>query len=196
MNLESPGAAPPGLVLPPFPRTTSLAWPETAGRLSRLSARHHRPARPEVFRNVCGFSFRPEDDAFAWQPHRFRTLRPGGAAPVLAAVREPRLLFLCLPASFTGRSDSCWRPARGRNCFLFLPRSGASHPDRARPPDQPRGRHGHPHRRGGRARLPRRPGLRISIFLSIFNVHVNRVPRTGKAVGLHDYPCRVPRRPG
>ena len=36
---------------------------------------------------------------------------------------------------------------------------------------------------GGRA-------FRVSIFLSVFNVHVNRVPRTGQVVGLHYYPGR------
>src|SRR5205085_3508973 len=36
---------------------------------------------------------------------------------------------------------------------------------------------------GGRA-------LRISIFLSVFNVHVNRVPRAGRVLGIRYFPGR------
>src|SRR5207237_2929672 len=36
---------------------------------------------------------------------------------------------------------------------------------------------------GGRA-------LRISIFLSVFNVHVNRVPRSGRVLGIRYFPGR------
>jgi phosphatidylserine decarboxylase len=36
--------------------------------------------------------------------------------------------------------------------------------------------------------FPEGKALRVSIFLSVFNVHVNRIPRPGRIVGLAYYP--------
>jgi phosphatidylserine decarboxylase len=55
---------------------------------------------------------------------------------------------------------------------LLSPADGTiTHIDHVEDPDFP----------GGRA-------FRISMFLSVFNVHVNRLPRSARVVGLHYYP--------
>jgi phosphatidylserine decarboxylase len=141
-------------------------------------------------RNVCGYWFRPEDDAFAWRG-RLRLARYGlaelicfslvfaAASALLAGLAVLHPLFLApLPLVlglwlFIG---SFFRDPERRILsdpdVLVSPADGTvTHVQEVADPDFP----------GGRA-------FCVSIFLSVFNVHVNRVPRTGKVVKLHYYP--------
>ncbi len=142
-------------------------------------------------RNVCGHWFRPEDDRFGWRG-RLGLARAGLAEVVLFS-----LLFLAMSglllalgalvhAAFWGalpvvallwaevifffRDPERVPPADPE--ALISPADGTvTHVGEIEDPTFP----------GGRA-------FRVSIFLSIFNVHVNRVPRTGRVVGLAYFP--------
>ncbi|HEV3258468.1 MAG TPA: phosphatidylserine decarboxylase [Gemmataceae bacterium] len=137
-------------------------------------------------RNVCGYWFRPEDDRFRWRD-RLGLARAGLAEVVCFSV-------LCLGVGVVLASLGFWHWA----FWLLLPVLAVvwfqlvyffRDPERAIPtgaadlvspadgtvthigeveePDFPDGR-----------------AFRISIFLSIFSVHVNRVPRGGRVVGV------------
>jgi phosphatidylserine decarboxylase len=142
-------------------------------------------------RNVCGFWFRPEDDRFRWRGHL------GLARPGLAEVIFFTLLYLALavPLVFAAAlvHAGFWvavavltvlwlevpfffrdpeRKVTADPAALVSPADGTvTHVDEVDDPDFP----------GGRA-------FRISIFLSIFNVHVNRIPRTGRVLSLRYIP--------
>jgi phosphatidylserine decarboxylase len=144
----------------------------------------------KYYRNVCGYSFRPEDDAFAWRG------RLGLARYGLAELLCFSLLFAAATALFAGLAAlhplfllplplvfGLWifiisffrdpeRAIPSDPAVLVSPADGTvTHIHEVADPDFP----------GGRA-------LCVSIFLSVFNVHVNRVPRSGKVVKLHYYP--------
>jgi phosphatidylserine decarboxylase len=138
-------------------------------------------------RNVCGYWFRPEDDPFRWRD------RLGLARAGLADVVIYSLLFVALAVPLGaaavmlhpgwwvplaalvvvwGWMISFFRdPARtipADPCALLSPADGTvTFVGEVLEPDFPEGK-----------------ALRISIFLSIFNVHVNRVPRTGRVLAL------------
>src|SRR5262249_54569741 len=128
-----------------------------------------------------------EDDRFRWRG-RLRLARAG-----LAEVAFFSLVLLLLGAGLTALGAlvhwAFWLPLPVLALFWFQVFFLFRDPERAVPtgPDAlvspADGTITHveevadPAFPGGRA-------LRISIFLSIFNVHVNRVPRTGKVVGL------------
>jgi phosphatidylserine decarboxylase len=142
-------------------------------------------------RNVCGYWFRAEDDRFRWRG------RLGFARAGLAELVIFSLLFLVLGLGFgiaaailhwgfwlaDGIAAILWLevvyffrdPARvipADPQALVSPADGTvTHVDEVADPDFP----------GGRA-------FRIGIFLSIFNVHVNRVPRTARVVSLRYIP--------
>ncbi len=144
----------------------------------------------KLYRNVCGYSFRDEDIAHRWRD-RVPLARAGWAelivfsavflvlavASALAgALVHPLfyvLLALVLPlwlfvVSFfrdphrvvPTEADAVVSPADGT----------VTHVGEVDDPDFP----------GGRA-------FRISIFLSVFNVHVNRVPRSGRVADVRYY---------
>jgi phosphatidylserine decarboxylase len=149
------------------------------------------PRDLKFYRNVCGYWFLPEDDPFAWRG-RLRLARAGLAellvfsavffllslAVVLLGVFvHPWLLLLLVltlaPWLFV---VSFFRdPKRSIPTdpdVLVSPADGTvTHVGELADPDFP----------GGRAFV-------ISIFLSVFNVHVNRLPRSGRVVGLRYYP--------
>jgi phosphatidylserine decarboxylase len=142
-------------------------------------------------RNVCGFWFRPEDDRFVWRS------RLGLARYGLAEVIVFTLLFLLLGSLLSSLAAlvhwAFWVPAAAWALLwleilyffrdperavpqeadaLVSPADGTvTHLEEADEPDFP----------GGRA-------LRVSIFLSIFNVHVNRLPCSGKIVQVRYFP--------
>jgi phosphatidylserine decarboxylase len=142
-------------------------------------------------RNVCGYWFRPEDDRFRWRG-RLGLARAGLAEVVLFS-----LLFMLLAAGLTVAAlllhPAFWAPLALlvpvwlEVIFFFRD------PERALPTDPDAllspadgtvthvGEVDDPDFPGGRA-------FRVSIFLSIFNVHVNRVPRTGRVAGLRYLP--------
>jgi phosphatidylserine decarboxylase len=151
------------------------------------------PRDLKFYRNVCGYWFRDEDDRFKWRG-RLRLARAGLAELVFFSVLLVPLLvlfsilavlvhpLLWLPAGVVGilwifiisffRDPERVIPADPR--ALVSPADGTiTHVDEVDEPDFP----------GGRA-------FRVGIFLSVFNVHVNRVPRSGRVLALRYFPGR------
>src|SRR5262249_43366723 len=136
----------------------------------------------KYFRNVCGYWFRPEDDRFRWRDRL--GLARYGLAETLA------FSLLLLPAlAFCVAGAIVWHWALGcvavavalvwLEIVYFFRDPRRQIPDDARALVSPAdgtvthvGEVEDADFPGGRA-------LRVSIFLSIFNVHVNRIPRTG-----------------
>jgi phosphatidylserine decarboxylase len=149
------------------------------------------PRDLKFHRNVCGYWFREEDDRFRWRG-RLGLARAGLAEVVVVSCL---LLFLglglgsaailvrwtfWLPVGILGvgwvgiiyffRDPERTIPTDPQ--VLVSPADGTvTHVDEVSATDFP----------GGRAR-------RIGIFLSIFNVHVNRAPRTARVVALRYIP--------
>ncbi len=149
------------------------------------------PRDLKLVRNVCGYSFRPEDDRFAWRG------RLGFARAGLVEIICFTLLLLPVMALFAalGAMLSWWwllplvvlvplwvfilaffrdpeRVIPGDADALVSPADGViTHLEEVNDPDFP----------GGRA-------FRVSIFLSVLNVHVNRVPRSGAVTQIRYYP--------
>lgn len=139
--------------------------------------------------NVCGYSFRPEDDAFAWRG-RLGFARHGLAEMILFTMFV--LAGLAVAAALAVWIHPwCWLIAAPFVLFWLEIVYFFRDPQRSIPPDadalvspadgvvtnveevdEPD---------FGRA-------LRISIFLSIFNVHVNRIPRTGTVTNVRYFP--------
>jgi phosphatidylserine decarboxylase len=145
----------------------------------------------KFYRNVCGYWFRPEDDGFAWRG-RLRLARPGLAELIVfsaflfaAALALGHLAFWYHPLFYAplaavlvlwGFVFSFFRdPERvipADADALVSPADGVvTHVCEVEDPDFP----------GGRAFL-------VSIFLSVFNVHVNRIPRSGRVATVRYYP--------
>ncbi len=145
----------------------------------------------KLYRNVCGYWFRPDDDPFAWRG-RLPLARAGlaellcfstlffllSAAVVLLGVLVNPLLLLLLLLTLTTEMFvlSFFRdPKRtipSDPDVLVSPADGTvTHVGVSSDPDFP----------GGRA-------FTVSIFLSVFNVHVNRLPRSGRVTALRYYP--------
>jgi phosphatidylserine decarboxylase len=142
-------------------------------------------------RNVCGYCFRPQDDAFLWRNHiglaRYGlaevvifSLLLGGAAALFAAgaiclwgglwLAVPLLFLIWLLIMYFFRDPQ--RAIPDDPAALVSPADGTvTHVEEVSETDFP----------GGRA-------LRISIFLSIFNVHVNRSPRTARVMKVRYFP--------
>ena len=149
------------------------------------------PRDLKPWRNACGFWFRPEDDRFAWRG------RLGLARVGLAEVICFSLLFACAIAlSLAGG----WaiHPALYALALIVLPfwlfvLSFFRDPERIIPRDADvlvspaDGKVTHV----GLAESPEFQGqiaLRVSIFLSVFNVHVNRSPRAARVEKVRYFP--------
>lgn len=148
------------------------------------------PRDLKLVRNVCGYGFRPGDDRFAWRG-RLRLARAGlaellifsalffvlsAAVILLGVLVQPwllLLLILTLPpwlfvVSFFRDPE---RAIPSDADALVSPADGTvTHVGETVDADFP----------GGRA-------FTISIFLSVFNVHVNRLPRSGRVAALRYY---------
>jgi phosphatidylserine decarboxylase len=145
----------------------------------------------KYWRNVCGYWFRPEDDPFRWRD-RLRLARAGLAELVLfsAACGLLTALFAVLVALVYWLF---WIPVAVVLVFWAVIVFFFRDPDRTIPADPAAlvspadgtvthvGKIEEADFPGGRA-------FRISIFLSIFNVHVNRVPRPGRVVDVRYFP--------
>lgn len=142
-------------------------------------------------RNVCGYWFRPDDDRFRWRGQLglarhglaeiviFTLLLAGlgGVIGTLAVMVHPifwvlkiAIVLVWLEIVFFFRDPERSIPLDPH--FLVSPADGkVTNVEEVDEPDFP----------GGRA-------LRISIFLSIFNVHVNRVPIAGRVTQVRYFP--------
>jgi phosphatidylserine decarboxylase len=151
------------------------------------------PRDLKYYRNVCGYHFSEDDDPFHWRDDL--GFARAGLAEVCCFSAVCLLLLALLLAAVNLYSRAFWFPVPIiLIAWLFLlfffrdperdiprdpqalvsPADGkVTHVDEVAEPDFP----------GGRA-------FRISIFLSVFNVHVNRIPRTGRVVGLQYFPGR------
>jgi phosphatidylserine decarboxylase len=149
------------------------------------------PRDLKFWRNVCGYWFRPEDDRFRWRGRLglaraglaevvFFSLLLGGLSflSVAGGLALHWTLFLPLVVLLPLWLEVIWffrdpeRAIPTDPAALVSPADGTvTHVDEVDEPDFP----------GGRA-------FRIGIFLSIFNVHVNRVPRTGRVTAVRYFP--------
>ena len=149
------------------------------------------PRDLKFFRNVCGFSFRPEDDAFAWRG-RLGFARYGLAELILAtgafalvsaavtaacALVHPALALVVVPFALVWL-EIVWffrdpeRPIPQDVQIVVSPADGTvTNVEEVDDPDFPAGR-----------------ALRISIFLSIFNVHGNRMPCAARITDVRYFP--------
>jgi phosphatidylserine decarboxylase len=142
-------------------------------------------------RNVCGYWFLPEDDPFQWRG-RLGLARPGLAEVVIfsamllplavlmaaGAILLHWSLWIPWAAAFLIWAEIIWffrdpeREIPTDPHALVSPADGVvTHVEGVNDADFP----------GNRA-------IRISIFLSILSVHVNRLPRDGKVIALRYFP--------
>lgn len=149
----------------------------------------------KYYRNVCGHWFRPEDDPFRWRD-RLRLARAGLAellwfsSLVAAAYACTIAAWMVVPTRYAAWLYLpgvallivwVWLVSFFRDPeriipdgpeLLISPADGTvTHVDEVDDPDFP----------GGKA-------FRISIFLSIFNVHVNRAPRSAEVLSVRYFP--------
>jgi phosphatidylserine decarboxylase len=145
----------------------------------------------KFYRNVCGFWFDETDDRFRWRG-RLRLARAGLAELICFS-----LVFGTLTAAgalLAARVHPAFGGLAAVSAILGLfVLSFFRDPERTIPTDagavlspadgtvREVGEVADADFPGGRAFL-------VSIFLSVFNVHVNRLPRSGRVTGLHYYP--------
>lgn len=151
------------------------------------------PRDLKFYRNVCGYWFKPEDDRFRWRD-RLGLARVGLGEVVIFTLISGLLLAGLAAAGWAGWPG--WflvPPAIALVLFWMQTLYFFRDPERAIPTDASAllspadgaitdigavDEAGFP---GGRA-------LRIGIFLSVFNVHVNRMPRSGRVTRLQYFP--------
>jgi phosphatidylserine decarboxylase len=146
----------------------------------------------KLVRNVCGFSFRPEDDPFRWR-ERLKLARAGLAEVVFSSLSCAGAIAALSTAAVLTGEWVCWlgvavaaflwfelvwffrdpaRPIPGDPAALLSPADGVvTHIDEVDAPGFP----------GERA-------FRISIYLSPYNVHLNRLPRSGRVLSVRYFP--------
>lgn len=151
------------------------------------------PRDLKYFRNVCGYSFAKEDDPFQWR-EELGFARAGLAELCTFSILAVLLLAFLLTA-VNLIHPSFWVPVPFVLLFWAFVAFFFRDPDRDIPTSRNAlvspadgmvtfiGEVDEPDFPGGRA-------FRISIFLSVFNVHVNRIPRTSQVVGLRYFPGR------
>jgi phosphatidylserine decarboxylase len=145
----------------------------------------------KYYRNVCGFWFRPEDDRFRWRD-RVRLARYGWAEVV--GFSFVLLLLGLLLVFFTIEFYPLFAipivAVLGLWGFVI---SFFRDPERTVPADpqallSPADGTITDLGEVDDAAFPQGRAFRISMFLSVFNVHVNRIPRSGRIVGLRYFP--------
>jgi phosphatidylserine decarboxylase len=151
------------------------------------------PRDLKFYRNVCGYWFREEDDPFRWRA-RLPLARAG-----LAELVSLSVLFLLITAAvvvlglavqpifFVGLvvvlplwifvvsffRDPKRVPPNDPEAVLSPADGTITHVEEVDEPDFPNGR-----------------ALRVSIFLSVLNVHVNRTPRATRVASVRYFPGR------
>jgi phosphatidylserine decarboxylase len=149
------------------------------------------PRDLKFYRNVCGYWFRPEDDPFRWRG-RLGLARPGlGEVVLFSGLLLVLGTLLAVAAALV--HWAFWLPlALVAGLWVFV-LSFFRDPERAVPADPlafvspADGTVTHVEEVDD-ADFPGGRVLRVSIFLSVFNVHVNRVPRTGRVLALRYLP--------
>jgi phosphatidylserine decarboxylase len=149
------------------------------------------PRDLKLVRNVCGYRFRPEDDPYAWRG-RLGLARAGLAEVVCASLLFAAAAAAC--AALGVLAHPAWLAPLAVLVPLWLfvlaffrdpERAVPADPDALVSPADGVVTHleevDEPGFAGGRA-------YRVSIFLSVFNVHVNRAPRPGVITGVAYYP--------
>jgi phosphatidylserine decarboxylase len=147
----------------------------------------------KYYRNVCGYYFAKEDDPFHWREDLGFARTGLAEVCIMSGVAVLLLAFLLAAVNLVHRTF--WVPVPFVlllwGFFLFFFRD----PERDIPPTRSAlvspadGKVTHvgvveePDFPGGRA-------FRISIFLSVFDVHVNRIPRTSQVLSLRYFPGR------
>ena len=146
----------------------------------------------KYFRNVCGYSFKPEDDRFAWRGRlRHGPLWPRGAAALQSAASSPvvcrRLLWR---SGCTGAFGLLQVPIglAWLEIVWFFRDPERTIPSDPEPWSAPPTAPSRTWRKWTKPDFPGGRALRISIFLSIFNVHVNRLPCSGRVVQVRYFP--------
>lgn len=141
----------------------------------------------KYWRNVCGYSFDEADDRFRWRD-RLGLARAGLAEVLLFSLGFAALTVLVVAGGLFVH-PVVWVGLVPVAALWFLAVSFFRDPERTIPTDPALllspadgtvtqiSEVEEPDFPGGRA-------LRISIFLSIFNVHINRVPRTGRVTAV------------
>jgi phosphatidylserine decarboxylase len=149
------------------------------------------PRDLKYYRNVCGHWFLPEDDRFRWRS-RLRLARAGLAEVVCFSLLFTVLILACVLLAWWVHPLFFLPLVVAAVLWLFV-LSFFRDPERVIPADADAvlspadgtvrevGEVQDPDFPGGRAFL-------VSIFLSVFNVHVNRIPRTGRVTRLCYYP--------
>jgi phosphatidylserine decarboxylase len=149
------------------------------------------PRDLKLYRNACGYWFREEADPFRWRD-RLRLARPGLAEVVCFSVLFLGLSVLGAAGGVFLHWAFWWslvivvpfwlftlaffrdpeRHIPADPAALLSPADGTvTHVGEIDDPDFPDGR-----------------AFRISIFLSVFNVHVNRIPRAGRVTAVRYFP--------
>lgn len=141
----------------------------------------------KYFENVCGYSFRPEEDAFSGR-NGIGLARAGLAEVLFFSVAFALGIALSVTAA-VWVTPVFWVAVAALAVLWFFVVFFFRDPHRVVSSDPAAlispadgtvtdiGEVDDPDFPGGRA-------LRISIFLSVFNVHVNRAPRTGKVTAV------------
>jgi phosphatidylserine decarboxylase len=142
-------------------------------------------------RNVCGYWFHPEDDPFRWR-EKIPVARAGWAEVILFSVIGLVLAGVFAAAAVWAHS-LFWAPAAVVLLLWAFVLSFFRDPQRTIPTDaaallSPADGTVTDITEVEAADFPGERALRIGIFLSIFNVHVNRIPRSGRVVNIRYFP--------
>jgi phosphatidylserine decarboxylase len=149
------------------------------------------PRDLKYYRNVCGYYFPEEEDPFTWRDEL--GFARAGLGEVVLASSVCLLLLAFLLCAVNLIHHSFWAPVPFVALAWFFVLFFFRDPDREVPTDRDAlvspadgtvthaGEVDEPDFPGGRA-------FRVSIFLSVFDVHVNRVPRSGHVIGLRYFP--------
>ena len=141
-------------------------------------------------RNVCGYWWKPEDDPFAWRG-RLGFARHGLCEMLVFSLLLLPIIGVCATFAIWQGWWPLWLPFTAALLAWIEIVSFFRDPERVIPTDadalvSPAD--------GAVTNVEEvdepefGPALRISIFLSIFNVHVNRVPRSGKITNVRYFP--------
>jgi phosphatidylserine decarboxylase len=145
----------------------------------------------KFYRNVCTAHFAPEDDRFRWRD-RLGFARYGFAEIILFTLAFLALGGLCTTAALTIHWVF-WIPYAGLFLVWLEILYFFRDPERAIPTDtdalaSPADGVVTNIEEVADADFPGGKALRVSIFLSIFNVHVNRMPRAAKITDVRYFP--------